>query len=917
MRFSKTLIAVVSAITLNACGGGGGSTPTPTPTPTPSPTPSPTPQTERKELSGTWFHYYEETQCMETYIFGTDGSFEILSNEEHITGVYEFQEEVNAGERHSLVMNISDQTFGLDCENASERVFGLSLKTFADFQTDVAFNLHASANDPEVLITLQKDNPISISALPNSVDWGQTLTFKVDRQFGSNQSFVLDYGPTGMVIDEQGVVTWTPTQVQLGQPVEVNFSISSPGALQPIEESIRMNTPEGLLPLTRTWTEVPSVNNNILIANFDNQTGNEILLGTSVSTISLMEEKDGEYVQKWTYPFALGDMGEILYVDAFDLEANGISEIFVATEKHVYVIESLDEPARKLFEVDGYIKGLAVNDVDEDGHPEIVTLIDKNSIHNATPTKLSLWSMKNNEESFVIDLGANARSVLIGNTDADPALELVTSSGHVYDGVTGENEWFYPDTFTDHFVLGDINADGTKEIITFGDLIRVLNQATRSVSAEFEPQNIDYCSTTAANIDSDPEEEIIFANCQWGDIYAYDLSSSPVTIKWQTDMIDHGAASIVVGDSDNDSQPELLWATGITSTGEDHLIVADLGDSPQVAWKNEDPAQLHGFAAAGWGHIAPGKDRAVFVASRSDSGYAGQRIVQMSITGELEVSDEVSGNWEGGRHGRMTDYNLDGYADILLSSAQNYSGFFVVKEVDTNTTLWGGTPGQYSDNYSVVDHADVNDDGHQDALVVNSETLQIIDLQNQRIIENKNFADDSNNGHIYDLAVWKEEDSLRLVVATYSGLHLFDMGRDGLTELASNSDHGQCRRIGILQLNNEIMCLAVSTFGHNSYKRFDSNLSLLSNTSPEGYKVTDFIPIPNSNNILAGISEGSLSFHEPSYLAEIDPSKGKIVWQSAELHGAFPHRGMVFIPDTVFGRTSVMFASGVSMYLTR
>ena len=78
-----------------------------------------------------------------------------------------------------------------------------------------------------------------------------------------------------------------------------------------------------------------------------------------------------------------------------------------------------------------------------------------------------LWTASSERPPFGNEFGGE--TVAVGNVDADPALEIVTSSGYVYDGVRRELDWKYEKEFSERTVtLGDLDGDGVQEIIGNG-----------------------------------------------------------------------------------------------------------------------------------------------------------------------------------------------------------------------------------------------------------------------------------------------------------------------------------------------------------------------------------------------------------------------------------------------------------------
>ncbi len=117
------------------------------------------------------------------------------------------------------------------------------------------------------------------------------------------------------------------------------------------------------------------------------------------------------------------------------------------------------------------VKDLEVADLNGDGAWEVI-YVGEGSLGNSSVIVLSAEDLSVIWKSPRGDLGS---FVEIGNVDHDPALEIVLSGGHVYDGSTFAREWSHesasnvdrPD-FGMGSYLGDIDGDGDKELVWAG-----------------------------------------------------------------------------------------------------------------------------------------------------------------------------------------------------------------------------------------------------------------------------------------------------------------------------------------------------------------------------------------------------------------------------------------------------------------
>ena len=126
-----------------------------------------TPEQSTESIVATWFYEYPNA-CLETLEFNADGSFEVHSAEAYIAGTYEFDNTVDSGERHSLVLNFEQQNQEYDCENSNEYVVG-TCGLFADFPDAMRMKWYESQQSTEALFDLERAVRLSLSNLPETV----------------------------------------------------------------------------------------------------------------------------------------------------------------------------------------------------------------------------------------------------------------------------------------------------------------------------------------------------------------------------------------------------------------------------------------------------------------------------------------------------------------------------------------------------------------------------------------------------------------------------------------------------------------------------------------------------------------------------------------------------------------------------
>jgi hypothetical protein len=244
-----------------------------------------------------------------------------------------------------------------------------------------------------------------------------------------------------------------------------------------------------------------------------------------------------------------------------------------ATHKYVY---SLPERAQEWvsLHLTGPFTQIAITDVDDDSEPEIVTLTkgSENSgsgiitVFNAI-TREREWQSTPELMTFMDNWEGNFAMEII-DVDGDNETEIIIAGGKIYSGamwvINGathelESSYVWPyiynyGTFFD-IDVADINNDGALDYIaTSNDYVYAFNSSDYSTiwtSERFESYS--YTKAEAANIDNDPNMEII---CAHNKITVYDLITNEL---WETGNL--GIYLFDLFDMDGDGIPEIVAGT--------------------------------------------------------------------------------------------------------------------------------------------------------------------------------------------------------------------------------------------------------------------------------------------------------------------------------------------------------------------
>lgn len=766
----------------------------------------------------------------------------------------------------------------------------------------------------------------TVTGLPTQINHGELLEFDVsmiDPDKGTPEQVTIAYGPSGMTIDASGHVTWTPDEVMFTNSADFNFGFGSTDPeVATVANQIKVIDSNREIPVARSGIEIPYKNHSLWIDDFNDDGENEILSTDTRNLIFTLEFDGSDYIQNWLYPFGLESEAIINQVIGADLSDDGVSDIIISAADGISIIDDQSQPATLLYSPteDREIIAIAIADIDNDSVLEIAILL---SIPSENSGELRVYeSGQTWELEFSANLGNEGTSVLIGNADNDAALEIVTSTGHVYDGVTGINEWFFSGGFGAQLAMGDINNDGVKVIIGTDRWNKPVVYDAINKSELWEINNDDICTLGAGNIDNDPQEEILVGNCQWGDVIAYDGSTGTPVQDALWDTVEHASVSVTIGDPDNDGDIEVIWGSGFTSTGEDVLVVADVTPTIEISWYNQDPAQLDLFAAAGWAEIEPGVEKAVFLVPETNSGYDGQHFVTMDENGTFELSESVGTNWDRSKYGVAVDYDDDGYAEIFIATAETYDGEFQVRQINDYSLKWGGNGGNYENDIKSIEAADVNNDSFIDAIVVDNNIVNIYDIKNQTII----WTSTSFGFDVLDVGVLNQDSATPQILIS-SDSETMIWAKDGNTYLRESDVEQACRRIQATDLDNdgdeEIICLNYESYffaDESTVTIYDHNFVELNQFSFEG-KAEEFVieqTTENRKNLLIARSIDASNYWQTITNSQLTlmSINGEEIWNSPKLLDPIPHRSLFYKPAST-GNKQLIFATTDAMYISK
>lgn len=525
----------------------------------------------------------------------------------------------------------------------------------------------------------------------------------------------------------------------------------------------------------------------ISVFDIDNDSTLEIIAGGSSG--GGFGADDFWYVVKQTGPDTydqiwLSDLypASIRRIAVADVDANGIGEIYVGLANgEVYVYDGLTLAEIGSFTAAGTITALIVANADGDSSQEII-VSDGSQIYVYSVLTYALeWTSPT----------YGGGDLAVGNVDADPAPEIVTTTnaghGYVIDGISHALEWDYISSFGRIVELGDIDSDGMAEIIGAASWYKITAFDADIKTPKWEiPTNLDIGALHVADTNGDNVPEILYGDGQWGSIHCYDAVTK--TQNWFVSNPEHGVTDIALGDVNNDNTLEVLWGAGATSTGPDYLFVADT-TTHMIEWQNvhlDDP-----LSAVDVGDVDDdGQDEIVMVSFESNNGYDDGIIhIFDATTHTLEWrSTDLPGinAWTGVKSVKIGDVDDDGQTEFVIATANLYDGLIQIYDGKTHT-LERQSAGYYGASFTALAIGDVDNDNKTEIVVgqdrehTGATGVYLIVFDGATATEEwKSVGLDTYWGYVYDIELANVDDDSNIeIIASLAGERIYVY--DGVT----------------------------------------------------------------------------------------------------------------------------------------
>lgn len=594
---------------------------------------------------------------------------------------------------------------------------------YSDLEDDLRLLLAATSDamyvvpiEGELVIT---DPPapltLSLPNIPAQISSGEDLAFALNSSGGSGTTlFTLESGPVGMSVDANGNVSWTPPPLVFVNSQTVEFEITASNEAQSVSVSGSVTvTDEGLKAVARSPLRAPTSENAIHIGDFDGDGANEILATDNESLVYTLQWNGDtqSYEQEWLYPFSATVNDPIVAIDVADFDDDGILDIAISGGDTLALVDG--ESRNVLLSAEtglGIVQAMAVADIEDDGDVEVVVIYEGDSGLDT----VAVFSSTDLTLEWQSDEGNYGDELILANTDNDSALEIITSGGSVFDGLSKLVEWDNIDGFGDVMVVGNFNDDPYLELAGIsnpgtGSIIEVFSPFFRSALfsildiVDTPNPEMGQCSLAAENLVGGDEDELIVGLCNGGadnvGVLVYDLSQGSEQIAdslYRSNSADAGVLSLTVGDADNDGVQDLVWmnASSGDSFPDSLTTAAYLAGSLAIQHQDLTLALPENFFAGAYGFNFGADALALYSTNvRDDDGSLGGRLMSINLsTFELSTIDTdpeknigASSTFAPASSFAVADMDDDGFAEALVSSIVNVDGTeaaaFLVTEI--------------------------------------------------------------------------------------------------------------------------------------------------------------------------------------------------------------------------------------------
>ncbi|MDH5232360.1 MAG: hypothetical protein OEZ58_03145 [Gammaproteobacteria bacterium] len=312
-------------------------------------------------------------------------------------------------------------------------------------------------------------------SIPSEIEFGSTLTSNITVLTDEPGQFIysIEYGPSGMTIDQEGQINWEAKPLMVSKEQKVNFGIAieTESGLQTTGEfstTVLDNTREAPVYLhnANEWNF-----RNIKIGNFDEDNNLEIFIQDAENNLIAFEKKENTYQFDWSVPYAFPTMtsstNQGIASHFYDVNNDNILDYFLKkSNRDILVVDGQSKLPIKTINIEAAeckFEISSITDLYQTGSINIIT---------AATTGFCIIDYETGAiDKLTVDLIINPMKISsITQLDNDESLEILLWDGRIIDAATLSQEYIPEDTDFFGSTAVDYGNDGKQEVILIKEL---------------------------------------------------------------------------------------------------------------------------------------------------------------------------------------------------------------------------------------------------------------------------------------------------------------------------------------------------------------------------------------------------------------------------------------------------------------
>lgn len=761
--------------------------------------------------------------------------------------------------------------------------------------------------------------------IPEEATVGSPITFntKFADPDGIDQLSPLTslvYGPMGASLSANGVVSWTPAPPLFGKESTVHFGFQDALHQYAVKDfAIKVKDANAQDPITRAIFDVDDYNGlarSIRTAQLDTDNDKELVVIRG-NTLYSLKRNGSQWFQSQVYPYLITIGHELISAEPHDFDGDGKDEILVAATDGLYQFTDLLTSPVQILKASGYtISSFVLQDIDGDNFPEAVLLTRTTPEYYGgnTEQKIQVIDLRTGVPAKSITLTEETTTLRVANVDNDTQKEFLLDTGYIYDSKTGSVDWHYEDRFPNDFITADISGNGVDRVLFIGSggNLRIGNAITHSVT---DTTVNDVLSMQAMNLDSDRAQELVvrvYGNYETGNLKVLDLSGTTTVEQWAKFITNNTLErdAMLIAAIDEDGMPALI------QSNIDHHGVEVIGLNSNDSYHGtEAPDGLSVVSLMGHHETNEGATCGDFASDTKAFRLCDNNEFTIAID-SIAAQDYSSF--------LLTDYNHDNVSEVFATDYGNKK--FSLLQASDFTALWN-----LNKDYEVYDHIhskivsrDINHDAIDEAIIgYQNDSVDIIDVAHQTVL----WSHPMLSYWLPDFAVgdMDGDGEDEIVIAADHELSIWK--KSGSTYEKTNSVNEDCNRLEIADVlgdaSPEIICGKQNySYGDYSFTFYSNQLDYKNSFHPT-YRWSEFAvahhPGAKATLLLSVTDEARLwddTSANYSFISEIAPESGAIIWESNRILGEVAHNNMQLFKDSN-NKQRLAFTTGNAAYLTR